>query len=90
MWESNGNRVIGSCFKEITEIFDFNQLDTYSLTSFEGQMEFNGLAVFKSSLKPNASAIICEIIESGMHFKVITGDALNTSQFIYKGITKNN
>jgi len=53
-------------------------------------MEFNGLAVFKSSLKPNASAIICEIIESGMIFKVITGDALNTSQFIYKGITKQN
>lgn len=81
-WESHGNRVIGSCYKEITDHFDPAELDQYTLSSFEGSMEFNGLVVFKSSLNPNASAIICEIIDSGMHFKVITGDALNTSQFI--------
>jgi len=52
-------------------------------------MKFNGLIIFKSSLKDNASKIIREIIYSGMEFKMITGDSLNTSQFIYKSVTKN-
>lgn len=47
---------------------------------------FNGLAIFKSSLKPNARDIIVEIIHSGASFKMITGDALNTSQFIYRSV----
>lgn len=51
-------------------------------------MTFNGLAVFKSSLKENASAIITEITDCGLSFKMITGDALNTSIFIYSSITK--
>jgi len=102
-WESNGNRVIASCFREITNEFDSSELEKYSLKSFESSssdantnsasdslslMEFNGLTVFRSTLKHNASAIVNEIIQSGMHFKMITGDALNTSVFIYKGITK--
>jgi len=49
-------------------------------------MNFNGLAIFQSSLKPNAKDIIVEIIESGASFKMITGDALNTSQFIYRSV----
>jgi len=37
-------------------------------------------------LKPNAREIVVEIIQSGASFKMITGDALNTSQFIYRSV----
>lgn len=81
-YESKGNRVIASAWTEITDEFEYDEIDKYKLTSFESKMNFNGLAIFKSSLKPNARDIIVEIIQSGASFKMITGDALNTSQFI--------